>query len=51
MKYTLKVSFNKKTNTYFIRLPKKLLSDLKWKTGDNIEFIDNKDGTWILKRV
>lgn len=51
MKYSLKVGYNKKTNTYFIRLPKKLLSDLKWKIGDNIEFIDNKDSSWTLRRV
>ena len=27
------------------------LLDLKdWKEGDNLEFIDNKDGTWTLKK-
>ena len=22
-----------------------------WKPGDDLEFIDNKDGTWTLKKI
>jgi len=47
----LKVKYNKKTKDYYILLPEELLSKLKWKTGDKIEWIDNKDGSFSLRKV
>ena len=51
MTSTLKVCYNKKQNLYYIRFTKRILKELKWKAGDRIAFIDNKDGSWTLKRV
>ncbi|MCS6126607.1 hypothetical protein G3485_00025 [Shewanella baltica] len=34
----------------FFRLPDEYLADLKWQDGDVIEWIDNKDGTWTLRK-
>ena len=30
--------------------PDDLLESAGWKEGDTLEWIDNKDGTWILKK-
>ncbi|MCT8874201.1 hypothetical protein [Shewanella xiamenensis] len=34
----------------FFRLPDEYLADLKWQDVDVIEWIDNKDGTWTLRK-
>jgi hypothetical protein len=30
--------------------PEDLLESAGWKEGDTLEWIDNKDGSWILKK-
>lgn len=47
----LEVKEDPKTNELYIELPDNLLSRLGWSVGDNIEWIDNKDNSWTLKRV
>ena len=32
-------------------LPQDLLDGAGWKEGDTLEWIDNKNGTWSLKKV
>jgi bifunctional DNA-binding transcriptional regulator/antitoxin component of YhaV-PrlF toxin-antitoxin module len=32
-------------------LPQDLMDDAGWKEGDKLEWIDNKDGTWSLKKL
>jgi len=51
MKLKLEVKYNKKNKEHYIILPKELLSTLNWKTGDKIEWIDNKDGSFSLRKV
>ena len=34
----------------YINLPKDLLDEVKWKEGDIIEWIDNKDGSWTMRK-
>jgi len=48
---TLKVKYSKKLKNFYVKLPSKLLKELSWNTGDNIEWIDNKDGSFTLKKV
>ena len=36
---------------YFIEFPEDALSDVGWKEGDVIDWIDNKDGSWTLKKL
>jgi bifunctional DNA-binding transcriptional regulator/antitoxin component of YhaV-PrlF toxin-antitoxin module len=36
---------------YFVQLPKKLLKDMGWNVGDNIRWVDNKDGSFTLEKV
>jgi len=51
MNYTLKVEQNEVTGEYYIILPKKLLKELNWETGDKIKWILNKDNTITIKKV
>lgn len=51
MTYTLKVEQNEITGEYYFILPEDFLKKMKWKEGDNIEWINNKDGTFTLKKV
>ena len=46
----VEVKYNKQTDDYYIELPDKLLSELNWKTGDNIIWTDNKNGTFTLTK-
>ena len=35
---------------FFIEFPDEVLEGAGWRTGDRIEWIDNKDGSWTLKK-
>ena len=35
---------------FFIEFPDEVLEGAGWETGDTIEWIDNKDGSWTLKK-
>ena len=39
-----------KTGEPYIRLPSKLLKELKWKVGQQLEWLENKDGSFTLKK-
>jgi bifunctional DNA-binding transcriptional regulator/antitoxin component of YhaV-PrlF toxin-antitoxin module len=51
MTYTLKVEQNETTGEYYFILPEKLLKQMDWKEGDNIQWTSNKDGSVTLKKV
>jgi len=50
MTYTVKVEENKELGC-FIQLPDTLLNDLGWREDDNIEWVDNKNGSFTLKKI
>ena len=35
----------------FFEIPPALLEDLGWKEGDDVKFIDNKNGVFTIKKV
>ena len=35
----------------YIELPNSLMKKMGWKTGDTIDWHDNKDGTWSLIKI
>lgn len=35
----------------YIQIPEQMLTSLKWKDGDDVEFIDNKDGTMSIRKT
>lgn len=49
--YTVTVQYNENTEEYYITLPEKLLKQMKWKTGDNIDWTVNRDGSFTLNKV
>lgn len=51
MTCTLQVEQNEITGEYYFILPEKLLKKMKWKEGDDIEWINNMDGSFSLKKV
>ena len=49
-KWTTTVEEDPETGDSIITLPEDLLSEVQWKEGDTITWIDNKDGTLSLKK-
>lgn len=49
--WTLNVEEDPKTGDYMLTFPTDLLEQAGWKEGDNIKWIDQKDGTWRLEKV
>jgi bifunctional DNA-binding transcriptional regulator/antitoxin component of YhaV-PrlF toxin-antitoxin module len=49
MNWTLAVKKNRKGELY-VQLPSKLLKLMKWKTGDDLEWTENKDGSYSLSK-
>jgi len=36
---------------YFFKIPDELIADLQWKSGDKVEWIDNGDGSYSVRKV
>ena len=49
--WTLNVEEDPKTGDYMLTFPPELLEQAGWKEGDTIDWIDQKDGSWLLKKV
>lgn len=45
------VQYDDTTDTHYIVLPDDLLNEVDLGVGDDVEWVDNKDGSWTLKRV
>jgi bifunctional DNA-binding transcriptional regulator/antitoxin component of YhaV-PrlF toxin-antitoxin module len=39
------------TGEFYITFPNELIQKLSWKEGDTMEWIDNFDGSFTLKKV
>ena len=39
------------TGDLILPLSEEILDGLNWKIGDTIQWIDNKDGTWTMKKI
>jgi hypothetical protein len=50
MIYTLEVQKDEATGDLILEFPDELMEQAGWKTGDSIEWIDNKDGSWTLRK-
>lgn len=48
---TLVVQEDPETGEAFIELPYRLLQQLGWKEGDDLEWIETKDGGWTVRKV
>lgn len=48
---TLVIQEDPNTGEPFIELPQRLLEQLGWKEGDDLEWIEGPDGSWTIKKV
>jgi hypothetical protein len=51
--YTIQIEFDNREGDFYIPLPEELLSSLGamgWSINDELEFIDNEDGTFTVKK-
>jgi len=46
--WTVTIEEDPLTGDLLLPFNEEILSDLKWKEGDILEWIDNKDGSWSL---
>jgi hypothetical protein len=50
-KWTITVEEDPETGELILPLPEDMLQLQGWVEGDTLEWIDNKDGSWILQKV
>jgi hypothetical protein len=48
--WTITVEEDPTTGDLILPLPTDLLETQGWKEGDTLNWIDNKDGSWILQK-
>ena len=48
---TLVVQEDPETGEAFIELPQRLLEKLGWKEGDDLQWIQDANGNWTIKKV
>lgn len=48
--WTLPVEFDRPTGEYFVQFPDELLDATGWEEGDELLWVDNKDGSFVLKK-
>lgn len=50
-KWVLDVKYDQSTDDAYIELPDQLMKEAGWNLGDDIEWIDNHNGTWTMKKI
>lgn len=51
VKWVLPVEVDYTNQEYFLTLPEDLLETLQWVDGDMVEWVDNNDGSFTLRKV
>lgn len=49
-RWILEVQVDPTTQDLFLQFPPDLLEVAEWSEGDTLEWIDNSDGSWTLKK-
>lgn len=50
MIYTLPVIKDPETGDLILEFPDEMMEQVGWKTGDTVEWIDNKNGSWTIRK-
>ena len=50
-KWTVIVESDPDTNEIIMPFPDDMIDELDWKVNDVLEWSDNQDGTWTLRKV
>lgn len=48
--FTTEVKYNADEDDYYIEFKDEVISELGWNTGDTLEWIDNQDGSFTLRK-
>jgi bifunctional DNA-binding transcriptional regulator/antitoxin component of YhaV-PrlF toxin-antitoxin module len=48
---TLEIQEDPVTSELYIELPQRLLAQLGWKEGDDLEWVELENGSWSVKKV
>lgn len=51
IKQIIEVQEDKETGELYLEFPVELLNQMGWTEGDDLEWIDNKDGSWSIKKA
>jgi hypothetical protein len=49
-KWTITVEEDPENGDLILPFTDEILSEVGWKTGDTIEWTDNKDGSWTMRK-
>ena len=49
--WTINLEEDPETGDLILPLNDAILAETGWKTGDSIDWIDNKDGSWTMKKI
>jgi hypothetical protein len=49
--WTVEVQEDPETGDKILEFPDDLMESAGWKEGDTLEWIDNKDGSWTLRKL
>jgi hypothetical protein len=49
--YTVTLDYDNETGDTILPLSDEMMIEAGWNLGDTIEWIDNKDGTWSMKKI
>jgi uncharacterized membrane protein (UPF0127 family) len=49
-RWIIEVQEDPETGDCILEFPDDLMESAGWKVGDTVEWIDNKDGTWTLRK-
>ena len=50
-KWTVNIEKDATNDEHFFTLPEELVEKLSWKEGDEVEYVDNGDGSFLIKKV
>jgi hypothetical protein len=51
MKWTIILEEDPQTKDLILPLPDDLMESAGWKEGDTLEWVDNKNGSWTLRKT
>jgi len=49
--WTITVEEDPETGDYILPFPEDFLKEAGWQEGDTLEWIDNTDGSWTIKKI
>lgn len=49
-RWTVTVEYDNESGDYVLPLTDEMLKSVDWKVGDTLEWIDNHDGSWTLRK-